>query len=108
MNKTVNGVSLAKPIQSFLELRSQVLFRLFCHEPPHSRGPFAAATRRKETTGTLVDLDALSVGALRLDVASLLALVAQLLAACRLLGAVTGEVTTLATVVALGALGAVA
>lgn len=50
----------------------------------------------------------LVVGALSLDVAWLLALVANLLSASRLLGAVAGEMTTLATVVALGAVGAVA
>lgn len=47
-------------------------------------------------------------GALGLDVAGLLALVADLLATGRLLGAVTGEVTVLAAVVALRAVGAVA
>jgi hypothetical protein len=48
------------------------------------------------------------VRALALNVASLLALVAHLLATGRLLGAVTGEVTSLAAVVALGALDTVA
>ena len=45
----------------------------------------------------------LVVGALGLNVARLLALVADLLAASRLLGAVTREVAVLAAVVALGA-----
>lgn len=45
----------------------------------------------------------LVAGALGLDVARLLALVADLLAASRLLGAVTREVAVLAAVVALGA-----
>ena len=45
----------------------------------------------------------LVVGASSLDVTSLLALVADLLAAGRLLGAVTGVVTRLAAVVALHA-----
>lgn len=49
----------------------------------------------------------LDVGALALDVSSLLALVAHLLAASGLLRAITGEVTGLATVVALGTLDAV-
>lgn len=45
----------------------------------------------------------LVVGALGLNVARLLALVADLLAASRLLGAVSREVTVLAAVVTLGA-----
>lgn len=48
----------------------------------------------------------LVVGALSLDVTSLLALVADLLATSRLLGAVAGVVTRLATVVALHAVDA--
>lgn len=50
----------------------------------------------------------LVVGALGLDVSGLLALVADLLAAGRLLRAIAGEVAVLAAVVALGAIGAVA
>lgn len=49
-------------------------------------------------------LSDLVVGARRLDVASLLALVADLLAASRLLRTVTGVVTRLAAVVALHAI----
>ena len=49
----------------------------------------------------------LSVGAGRLDVAGLLALVANLLTTSVLLGAVTAEVAVLAAVVALGAVGTV-
>lgn len=49
----------------------------------------------------------LGVGARRLDVAGLLALVADLLATGVLLGAVPAEVAVLAAVVALGAVGAV-
>lgn len=50
----------------------------------------------------------LSARALGLDVAGLLALVADLLATARVLGAVTREMTGLAAVVALGAVDAVA
>lgn len=49
----------------------------------------------------------LGVGARRLDVAGLLAFVADFLAAGVLLGAVTAEVAVLAAVVALGAVGAI-
>ena len=49
----------------------------------------------------------LGVGARRLDVAGLLALVADLLTASVLLGAVAAEVAVLTAVVALGAVGAV-
>jgi len=50
----------------------------------------------------------LSAGALRLDVAGLLALVADLLTRARVLRAVAREVTGLAAVVALGAVDTVA
>jgi hypothetical protein len=53
-------------------------------------------------------MSSLVVGALSLDVARLLALVADLLAAGRLLGAVTGVVAGLAAVVALHAVDALA
>lgn len=52
--------------------------------------------------------DCLGVGALGLHVAGLLALVADLLAAAGVLGAVAGEVTSLAAVVALAAVDAIA
>lgn len=47
-------------------------------------------------------LQRLGAGALGLDVTGLLALVADFLAGARVLGAVAGEVTSLAAVVALG------
>ncbi len=50
----------------------------------------------------------LVVGALRLDMAGLLAFVADLLTIARVLGAVAREVTGLATVVALAAVNAIA
>lgn len=53
---------------------------------------------------TTIDRLVCRVGALGLDVAALLALVADLLAAGRLLGAVTGVVARLAAVVALHAI----
>lgn len=64
-----------------------------------------------ERGGRIIEVDTvqhLSAGALGLDVAGLLALVADLLATARVLGAVTREMTGLAAVVALGAVDAVA
>jgi len=64
-----------------------------------------------ERGGRIIEVNTvqhLSAGALGLDVAGLLALVADLLATARVLGAVTGEVTGLAAVVALGAVDTVA
>jgi hypothetical protein len=64
-----------------------------------------------ERGGRIIEVNTvqhLSAGALGLDVAGLLALVADLLATAGVLGAVTGEVTGLAAVVALGAVDTVA
>lgn len=101
---------------------------IFCDNAMRSYGSFHEVTKEKETRifvwpetrekrtipkstschQRADDDTSLGVGALALDVAGLLALVAHLLAASGLLRAIAGEVTGLAAVVALGALDAVA
>lgn len=77
--------------------------------PPSSVRALHTATQRIRSVvnSRLYAAAHLGAGALGLDVAGLLALVADLLAGGGTLGAVTGEVAVLAAVVALGAVDAV-